>query len=308
MKIGLIDVDGHNYPNLALMKISAYHKAKGDSVEWWWGWEHYDIVYMSKVFSEAYSPHIPDPVNADMVIHGGSGYAIQTIDGIEIYDREKDPPLPECVAKMFPDYSLYPEMTKNHAFGRLTEGCPKKCPWCHVCDMQGTVCHQVCELREFWNGQRCIELMDANILACQDREKMLLSLYDSGVKVSFNQGLDIQRMDDDVIQILNRVKVIVFYFAWDDPKVDLTGQFAYVGQRLRIKDKSRRMVYVMTNYGGSGAEDTLERIYILKSLGYDPYVMIYNKPSAPKVLRDIQRWCNNKTIFGACPYFEDYKG
>ena len=90
MKIGLIDVDGHNYPNLALMKISAYHKAKGDSVEWWWGWEHYDIVYMSKVFSETYSPHIPVPVNADMVIRGGSGYAIQTIDGIEIYDREKD--------------------------------------------------------------------------------------------------------------------------------------------------------------------------------------------------------------------------
>ena len=90
MKIGLIDVDSHHYPNLALMKISAYHKAQGDIVEWWWGWEHYDIVYMSKVFSETYSPNIPDPVNADMVIHGGSGYAIQTINGIEIYDREKD--------------------------------------------------------------------------------------------------------------------------------------------------------------------------------------------------------------------------
>ena len=111
-----------------------------------------------------------------------------------------------------------------------------------------------------------------------------------------------------MIQIMNRLKVIVFYFAWDDPKVDLTNQFAYVGERLRIKNKSRRMVYVMTNYGGSGPEDTLERIYILKSLGYDPYVMIYNKPSAPKVIRDIQRWCNNKIIFGDCPYFEDYKG
>ena len=54
MKIGLIDVDGHNFPNLALMRISAYHKAMGDQVEWWWSdFVHYDIVYISKIFSDA---------------------------------------------------------------------------------------------------------------------------------------------------------------------------------------------------------------------------------------------------------------
>lgn len=307
MKIGLIDVDGHGFPNLALMKISAWHKAQGDSVEWWWGWEHYDIVYISKVFSEAYSPNIPDPVNADLIIHGGSGYAIQTISGVEIYDKEKDPPLRPEIARMFPDYSLYPDLTRDHAFGRLTEGCPKDCPWCHVCAMQGKQCRLVAELREFWNGQAFIELMDPNILASREREKLLETLCNTGAKVSFTQGLDIQRMDDDVIPLINRIRVKTLYFAWDDPKIDLSWQFDHVGGQLRIKDKSKRVVYVLTNYGGSGAEDTLERVYILRSLGFDPYVMIYNKPAAPLILRQIQRWCNNKIIFGACPYFDDYR-
>lgn len=82
MKIGLIDVDGHNFPNLALMRISAYHKARGDEVEWWWSdFIHYDIVYMSKVFSDAYSPDLPEPMNADKVVKGGTGYAISLQGG-----------------------------------------------------------------------------------------------------------------------------------------------------------------------------------------------------------------------------------
>ena len=82
MRIGLIDVDGHNFPNLALMRISAYHKARGDEVEWWWtDLIHYDIVYMSKVFSDAYSKDVPEPMNADKVVKGGTGYAISLMGG-----------------------------------------------------------------------------------------------------------------------------------------------------------------------------------------------------------------------------------
>ena len=90
-KIGLIDVDGHNFPNLALMRISAYHKSKGDTVEWWWSdFVHYDVVYMSKVFSDAYSPDVPEPLNADKVIKGGTGYQIHLVNGKEEYDKETD--------------------------------------------------------------------------------------------------------------------------------------------------------------------------------------------------------------------------
>lgn len=72
MKIGLVDVDGHNFPNLALMRISAYHKARGDEVVWWWSdLEYYDIVYKSKIFSDAYSKDTPDPLNCGKVVRGG---------------------------------------------------------------------------------------------------------------------------------------------------------------------------------------------------------------------------------------------
>lgn len=90
MNVGLIDVDGHNFPNLALMRISAWHKAQGDQVEWWMGdLFHYDVVYKSKVFSDAYSKDTPDPLNCDKVIKGGTGYNIFLRGGWKFLSREK---------------------------------------------------------------------------------------------------------------------------------------------------------------------------------------------------------------------------
>lgn len=90
MTVGLIDVDGHNFPNLALMRISAYHKARGDKVEWWLGdLFHYDLVYMSKVFSDAYSPDKPEPLNCDKVIKGGTGYNIFLRGGWSFMTNQK---------------------------------------------------------------------------------------------------------------------------------------------------------------------------------------------------------------------------
>lgn len=89
MLIGLIDVDGHNYPNLCLMKISAYYKAQGHTVEWHVPGKHYDIVYMSKVFSNDLTPDYEGEIDADQIIKGGTGYSISTVDGIEVYDKKK---------------------------------------------------------------------------------------------------------------------------------------------------------------------------------------------------------------------------
>ena len=119
MKIGLIDVDGHNYPNLALMKLSAWHKAQGDQVEWWWGFGQYDRVYMPKVFDGTYSPDVDEPLNAKEIVKGGTGYGIQTV-------------LPQEVEHIYPDYSIYPKLTKDTAFGFLTRGCPRGCNFCIV--------------------------------------------------------------------------------------------------------------------------------------------------------------------------------
>ena len=131
MKIGLIDVDGHHFPNLALMRISAYHKAMGDEVEWWWtDLIHYEIVYMSKIFSNIYSKDIPEPMNADKVIKGGTGYCISLgPDGKEVFDKSKNHTLPEEVERMFPDYSIYPQF--DFAISMTSRGCPRGCSFCH---------------------------------------------------------------------------------------------------------------------------------------------------------------------------------
>ena len=111
MRIGLIDVDGHNFPNLALMRISSFHKQRGDTVEWWWSdFVHYDIVYMSKIFSDTYTADVPEPLNADRVIKGGTGYCIHLgNDGKEHFDKSKNTELPPEIERCFPDYSIYPQ-------------------------------------------------------------------------------------------------------------------------------------------------------------------------------------------------------
>ena len=137
MRIGLIDVDGHHFPNLALMRISAWHKAQGDTVEWWFGdLVHYDIVYKSKIFSDAYSIDPPDPVNADKVIKGGTGYCISLDEsGKEVFDESRNNSLPEEVERMFPDYSIYPEF--DFAVSMTSRGCPRGCSFCHPCCREG---------------------------------------------------------------------------------------------------------------------------------------------------------------------------
>ena len=116
MKIGLIDVDAYGkrpkFSNLALMRISAWHKSQGDDVEWYRGpleVPMYDIVYMSKVFSDSYTPDIPEPTNAAKVVKGGTGYCISLVNGREVFDQSKNVSLPPEMEQMFPDYSLYPQ-------------------------------------------------------------------------------------------------------------------------------------------------------------------------------------------------------
>jgi radical SAM superfamily enzyme YgiQ (UPF0313 family) len=136
MRIGLIDVDGHNFPNLALMRISAWHKAQGDEVEWWWtDLIHYDRVYMSKIFSNEYSPDVPEPLNCDEVIKGGTGYAIRTENGKEVFDKAKHRNLPPEIERMFPDYSIYPQ--HNFAVSMTSRGCPRGCGFCHQRGREG---------------------------------------------------------------------------------------------------------------------------------------------------------------------------
>lgn len=304
MNIGLIDVDGHNFPNLALMKISAWHKERGDTVEWWWSdFIHYDIVYMSKVFS--YSEDVAAPINADTVIKGGTGYAI-TMDGMkEAYSKEADPQLPQEIESIYPDYSLYQEWGTDTAIGFLTRGCPRNCGFCHVAGKEGLHSRKVANLEQFWSGQKNIEIMDPNILASPDRMELLEQLKNSRAKVNFNQGLDIRLMTQEIAILLGEMRIKRLHFAWDNPQDDLEKHFLQFAEWYRRKDPAGKVVYVLTNYTSTPEED-LHRVYALRDMGYDPYVMIYNKAQAPQHTRHLQRWCNNRLIFRAVRNFEDY--
>ena len=295
MKIGLIDVDGHNFPNLALMKISAYHKSQGDNVDWWMALDSYDRVYMSKVFDQTYTKDIAAPINAEEVVKGGTGYGL-------------DNKLPDEIEHCYPDYSLYPELTRDKAYGFLTRGCPRGCDFCIVADKEGRKSVKVADLSEFWRGQREIVLLDPNILACKERMELLAQLADSGAWVDFTQGLDARLLTETLIDYLNAVKTKRLHFAWDkiqDEKHVIRGLKLYK-KHGKIKDAGRLIVYTITNYGTTLEED-LYRIYKLRDMGYYPYVMVYDKPNADEVYKRLQRWCNNRWIFKSCAKFEDYR-
>ena len=305
MNVGLIDVDGHHFPNLALMRISAWHKAQGDYVEWHNDdmFHHYDRVYMSKVFS--FSKDIPEPVNADEVIQGGTGYAIFTEGGVERFDKTKHTDLPEEIEKMFPDYSIYPEF--EFAVSMTSRGCPRGCSFCHVGAKEGRCAVKVANVSDFWGGQKEIKVMDPNILAAREKEDLLRQYRDTGAELDFNQGLDIRLMTEGDLEIINQMRIKKIHFAWDNPKDDLEPRFRWYSQNAKKKPKgSYGMVYVLVNFNSTMEED-LHRIYTLRDLKYDPYVMVYNKASAPKEVRRLQRWCNNKIIFKSCKTFEEYR-
>jgi len=303
MKVGLIDVDGHNYPNLALMRISSYHKAQGDSVEWWLGdLFHYDVVYKSKIFSDAYSKDIPDPINADKVVKGGTGYAITLQSGKEVYDHEQDLTLPDEIEKIRPDYSIYPEY--DFAIAMTTRGCPRGCPFCVVGKKEGRCSHKVADVSDFYDGQKLIEILDPNITACKDRFDLYEQYMETKATLSFNQGLDIRLLTEKDIDYLNKMKTKSIHFAWDNPRDNLAPKFEMFSKAY-TKSKEHIQVFCLTNYHSTLEED-LYRIYTLKDLGFYPYVMVYDKPHAPQEVKRLQRWVNNKIIFKTCEKFEEY--
>ncbi len=305
-RIGLIDVDGHNFPNIPLMKIAAWHKSQGDLVEWYEPLfsGHMDKVYMSKVFS--FTPDYQYHIDADEIIKGGSGYCISLVDGKEVFDKSKDIDLPYEIEHIYPDYSLYG--ITDTAYGFLSRGCPRGCDFCHVEAKEGRASRKVADLNEFWNGQKNIVLCDPNILACRQWKDLLQQLIDSKAWVDINQGLDIRLMTEEKAAMLKQIKMKQLHFAWDryQDKDMILPKFKMFKEITGINERNL-IVYVLCNFDTTLEQD-LERIYTLRDMGYWAYVMLYDKENIPKghELRKVARWVNNRFVFAKCTRFEDY--
>ena len=298
MKIGLIDVDGHNFPNLPLMKLSAWHKQQGDSVEWYNPLlsGRMDKVYMSKVFT--FTQDYQYFVDAEQVVKGGTGYFYP--DGGQQLQKE--------IEHIYPDYSLYPKLCKDTAYGFLTRGCPRNCDFCIVGQKEGLCSTKVANLAEFWRGQKYIKLLDPNMFACKEWKELSEQLVESCAYIDFTQGCDIRIMTAEKAEMIKEMKIKQIHFAWDriQDREKILPKFKAF-KEITNWDYRKMTVYVLTNFDTTIEQD-LDRIYTLRNMGYNPYVMVYNKEhtKSTDIVRRMQRWVNNRIIFNTVPNFKDY--
>lgn len=301
MHIGLIDVDCTKYPNLVLMKLSAWYKKQGHTVELL---KPIDVMGGINLFSPydkligacVFTKNMP--IVKDLREQGAE------IAGCGTDDKRV---LPYEIEHIYPDYSLYG--IADTAYGFLSRGCPRGCPFCIVAGKEGKKSYKVANLSEWWNGQKFIKLCDPNLLACPEHNELLDQLADSKAKVDVNQGFDARLLTEDIIKRMNKIRFSVIHFAWDNPKDKIIQDKLLMFNELsNIQGKGAyafKKVYCLTNYWSTFEQD-LYRVYWLRDNGFDPYVMIYEKDNAPLKLRHLQRWVNNKLIFRSCERFEDY--
>jgi hypothetical protein len=259
MEVGLVQVDG-KFPNLALMRIAAWHKQMGDTVKWYtpiFG-RNCDLVYASKIFS--FTPnyrYLPEDA-----ICGGSGVSLDTV-------------LPKEIEECAPDYSIYPDC--DFALGFTARGCVRNCPFCIVPVKEGSL-RVVGDLYSFWKGQKKVIILDNNLTAApwSHYERVMKQLIKEKVLVDFTQGFDVRLLTEDHAKLMAKVRPLKqFRFAWDR-----LGDEESVRRGINILRKyislKKVMFYVLIGYDTTPDED-MYRVSVLKGLGVSPFVMPHNK-------------------------------
>ena len=288
-RVGLIDVDGHNFPNLALMKISAWHKSQGDDVEFATMFENYDVIYKSKVFS--FTPNNEYCYNSKVEYIGGSGYCLQkTLD-------------PE-IESMTPDYNLY---DCKHAYGFLTRGCIRKCPWCIVHEKEGKIRPDSTIRKICGDNYKSAILMDNNVLASDHGIKQIEEIIKLKIKVDFNQGLDARLIDNSISKLLSKVKWLhVIRLACDSPEMMEPVRKAVELLRWNNVKPQRFFVYTMIN----NIPESIERLKFIKGLYCEPFAQPFRdfiKNTEPtREQKDLARWVNQTAVFNSVP-LDDYR-
>lgn len=291
MEIGLIDVDGHNFPNFALMKISAYHKNNGDLVEWAIDGlfaKHYDIVYASKIFTFS-KDYDYSSIDCDRLIKGGTGYDISSILPKEIEDS------------ILMDYSIYPQY--NFSIQFFSRGCIRHCPFCLVNEKEGNI--KSVEPVDLNPKGEWIEVLDNNFFANPEWHKAIDYLLEKKQPVKLH-GVDVRIMNEEQAYYLNKLKMKQnIHIAWDLPQIDLTDRLK---EMIKFLKPYKITCYVLVGFN-SNIEQDLFRLNTLKSLGIMPFVQPYrdfeNKRKPTQYELDLARWANRMWLFKSMD-FEDY--
>jgi hypothetical protein len=288
MRVGLLDVDGHNFPNLALMKLSAYHKSICDDVEFVNFLQPYDRVYKSKVFTFTTDEHTH--IMCDDIRKGGSGYNYS--------DK-----LPDEIECLCPDYDLY---KTEHAYGFITRGCIRQCSWCLVPKKEGWI-KKVASIEQFIGNKKSAILMDNNILSIEKGIRELENIANMGIKIDCNQGLDARLIDDSVAKILAKTKWIRFIRM----SCDTIGMIDPVLNAVELIRKhsgkvGQFFVYVLCK----DVETAHQRVRVLWDQKIESFVQPFiDFEKGFKVdddLKTFARWANHKAIFKTVKW-EDYK-
>lgn len=295
MKVALVDVDGHNFPNFALMRISAWHKAQGDTVEWYDPlFSHPDKIYASKVFTFTpdytdYNPGDPEP------IRGGTGY--------RMYED-----LPDEIDSMLPDYSIYPQV--KYAIGFLSRGCIRKCPWCVVPHKEGEL-RQYDDIERISQGRKTVVLMDNNFLA-NDFEFIKEQLDKSvaaNLRLDFNQALDARLITPEIAEMLAKVR----WSKYIRLACDTAGMIELLRDAVKLLRAAGYRKDIFVYVLAQELEESLERIYRICEI--DKKVIPYCQPFrnldgdgavTDRRLSHLSRWCNRQWIRKSCK-FEEYK-
>ena len=286
MKVGLIDVDGHNgHPNLALMRLSAYHKAIGDTVEWWNGLEEYDRVYMSKVFT--FSPDMDTVIRAKEVLRGGTGY-------------KEYGSLPPEIEATSPDYSIYPNYTA--AIGFLTRGCIRNCPWCIVPRKEGKIRPAATWQEIKRPDSREIVFLDNNVLACDHGLQQIEEMGDQPVWVDFNQGLDARLITPDVAKLLARLHWIRHVRMSCDTESMLPVVISAAQNMANAGiSRSRFWCYVLVK----DVQQAHKICITLDNWGIKPFAQPfrdYDGGEPTQEQKHFARWVNCKQLFNSCSW------
>jgi hypothetical protein len=280
MNIGLIDIDSHNFPNLALMKLSAWHKRNGDNVEFASMFGEYDIIYKSKIFTFTQDNNYI--YNTKKEIEGGLGYRNYSIV------------LKDEIENICPDYSLY---NYPYAMGFLTRGCIRKCSFCIVPNKEGKI-KPAGKISQFLNGRNIVILLDNNVLASDYGLKQIEKIIDLNIKVDFNQGLDarIIAKNPEIAKLLSKIKWFKpLRMALDNIKMIPILEKAVKLLRKYKTTPSNYFIYVLVKE----IETALERVEFCRKLNLDPFAQIYIDESGNKnkSLRSFARWVNRKELF-----------